>query len=1201
VGAEGGIAVLDRGVWQRIDGVPGLKIMVRTFATDAAGLVLVGTHDGHLLAVKGNRLERAEASDFSPSGVFCFADAQDGHMWLANKAFIGRLTPAGWKPCGPQLPAREPILATTARQGGLWIYRHSHLLRYRSDGTSQDFSASDVDQPRELFEDRNGTIWLASNLRGLIRMKPGAPFSTISTTNGLANNSVWSVLEDTEGNIWAGTSSGGLHRLRPRQFVNYGIPQGLPDQIVRTLTEESSGRILVGTHGGGTARIENGKVIGVRPVSLNTKGAYIWSVLRDHAGQVWLGTYNGGLLQEVDGVEKPFPDWPSALGQTVNSLFEDAKGRIWVGTTTGLGLIEHGRAQCWPPGSNALTVANIRSIAEDVRSGTLWLGTYNHGLFRLEGEKLTHLGRAEGLPGDRISSLAFDDDGCLWVGVFSQGLICVRDGKSTQVGRGQGLQSDTVGSILEDGLGQFWLGSDHGILRVSSESLHRVVRQLAPRAEFNVFDRTAGLGTAECAEGLQPTALRDHAGRLWFATLKGVVTVDPRELCLNTNQPPVLFEAISYSDPSGATHVLRDLGSARKTFPPGISELQFKYAALTYTAPEKVVFFWSLEGAGRTWTATSARHAETFHALGPGTYRLKLRAANNDGLWNTTGAAVTFRIQPFPWQTAWFRLLALCSLAGGVGFTGWRLARSQLRRQFERLEQQRDRTRLAAVMEGTSDLVVFADHVGTVLHINPAGRRLLGIGAGEELAGLKLSRLHSPEEAERIEQQAIRAAQKSGTWEGETFLRHRDGRNIPVSQVIVAHQDETGRVNFLSTIARDISERKRAQEEKDRLQGQLAQSQKMESIGRLAGGVAHDFNNMLQVILGNASLALESLTADNPVHGYLLEIERSALRSAELTGQLLAFARKQPVRPRILDLNETVTGMLKMLRRLIGEDIRLKWTPGANLWTVKLDPIQLDQILVNLTVNARDAIDGDGTLTIETANTSFTDSRLEGHPETVTGDYVMLSVSDTDKGMTKEVQWHLFEPFFTTKEVGKGTGLGLAMIFGIVNQNKGFIKVSSEPGKGSTFQIYFPGAESRPAPPAVPTQPQDLAAGGGTVLVVEDEGQILQVVTRILELGGCTVLATQRPEQALLLARAHPGKIHLLVTNVIMPGMNGRELKEKLEVIQPGLKCLYMSGYTADVIAHHGVLEEGVEFLQKPFKVADLAGKVRKLLSEPLL
>ncbi|HOW63791.1 MAG TPA: ATP-binding protein [Candidatus Paceibacterota bacterium] len=403
--------------------------------------------------------------------------------------------------------------------------------------------------------------------------------------------------------------------------------------------------------------------------------------------------------------------------------------------------------------------------------------------------------------------------------------------------------------------------------------------------------------------------------------------------------------------------------------------------------------------------------------------------------------------------------------------------------------------------------------------------------------------------------------------------------------------------DMIVAVVRDITERKYAECKHRELEQQLMQAQKLESIGRLAGGVAHDFNNMLQTILGNAALALENAPPGTPLRESLEEIQKSAQRSADLTRQLLAFARKQVINPKILDLNDTVAGMLKMLRRLIGEDIDLVWMPGPDLWSVNLDPSQVDQILANLSVNARDAIAGSGKVTIQTTNVRLDDAYAESHPESEPGRYVMLAVSDTGQGMDAETRARIFEPFFTTKEAGKGTGLGLAIVFGIVRQNNGHITVQSELGRGTTFKIYLPRAEAEPTL-ATPKTARPSRGGTETVLLVEDEQQILSLGRRILLQYGYSVLEAATPEIALALSARHPGPIHLLITDVVMPGLNGKELREQLRISHPDLKCLYMSGYTADVIAHHGILDPGVHLLEKPFTVHALIRKVREVLDQ---
>jgi PAS domain S-box-containing protein len=500
--------------------------------------------------------------------------------------------------------------------------------------------------------------------------------------------------------------------------------------------------------------------------------------------------------------------------------------------------------------------------------------------------------------------------------------------------------------------------------------------------------------------------------------------------------------------------------------------------------------------------------------------------------------------------------------------------------------------RYRALFENSLDAILLTVPDGRILSANPAACQMFG-RSEEEICTLGLGGVvdMSDPRLPALLEERRRTEQARGEL---TFVR-RDGSTFPGEVSSVIFKDRSGDARS-SMIIRDVTERRRAEQERARLQAQLLQAQKMESVGRLAGGVAHDFNNMLEIILGHADLSLEKVEAGQPLHADLLEIKKAAERSADLTRQLLAFARKQTVTPRVLDLNETVEGMLKMLRRLIGEDIELAWRPGPGLWPVRVDPSQVDQILANLCVNSRDAIEGVGTIGIETNTAVFDETYCAEHPGCAPGEYVVLAVSDNGAGMDRATMDRLFEPFFTTKEVGKGTGLGLATVYGIVKQNDGFITVYSEPGLGSTFKIYLPrhAAAAEPAPPDGAPAPE--GRGQETILVVEDETAILRMTTRILEAQGYRVLSASTPGEAIRLAKEHPGDIHLLVTDVVMPEMNGRELARNVMALYPDIKRLFTSGYTADVIAHHGVIDEGVNFIQKPYSKQLLAAKVREAL-----
>ena len=496
--------------------------------------------------------------------------------------------------------------------------------------------------------------------------------------------------------------------------------------------------------------------------------------------------------------------------------------------------------------------------------------------------------------------------------------------------------------------------------------------------------------------------------------------------------------------------------------------------------------------------------------------------------------------------------------------------------------------KVTLAIEQAGETILITDPAGKIQYVNPAFETVRGY-TPEEAVGKTSAILKSDQQNEALYQNLWETITSGRVWKGRLVNRRKDGRLYTEAATISPVFDAAGKIINYVGVKRDIT----AQLE---LTAQYQQAQKMESVGRLAGGVAHDYNNMLSVIMGYTEMALDKVDTSNPLHEDLREVLNAARRSTDITRQLLAFARKQTIEPVVLDLNTTVDGMLKMLRRLIGEDISLAWLPAFEVWPVKFDPSQLDQVLANLCVNARDAIHGVGKVTIETANVSFDEAYCTMHSDFTPGAFVMLAVSDSGCGMDKKILDQIFEPFFTTKGIGKGTGLGLATVYGIVKQNHGFINVYSEPDNGTTFKIYIP-RDTAGIEVAEDVKSAELLLGRGeTVLLVEDESALLVMAKRLLEGLGYTVLSAAGPGDALRLAEEHTGEIHLLLTDVIMPEMNGRDLAHRLATLYPKMKHLFTSGYTADVIAHQGILDEGVNFIQKPLSKKDLAAKVRKVL-----
>ncbi len=500
------------------------------------------------------------------------------------------------------------------------------------------------------------------------------------------------------------------------------------------------------------------------------------------------------------------------------------------------------------------------------------------------------------------------------------------------------------------------------------------------------------------------------------------------------------------------------------------------------------------------------------------------------------------------------------------------------------LEALHDReTRLRLIFESGPECVKVLDADGGLLEMNPAGLRLIEADSIAQVRGAPVGNLVMPEHRERFVA-LTRAVALGGEGSLEFEITGLKGTRRWLETHAVPLRDTHGRITAVLGITRDVTERKT-------LAAQLLQAQKLESVGRLAGGVAHDFNNMLSVIQGQTELALQDLPPGSALAEHLREVLEAAQRSAVLTRQLLAFARREPSAPRVIDLNARIQDVMGMLARIIGEGVTVAWQPQPGVWPVRIDPGQLDQILTNLAVNARDAMGGSGTLTVKVGNVARAAEGAEVR------DYALLTVTDTGVGMDAETQGRIFEPFFTTKPLGQGTGLGLSTVYGIARQNGGAVEVESAPGQGATFRLFLPRCADEAPARAEPAGRRQSVGGRETILVVEDEPSLLALVGRVLRRAGYQVLEARSPDDAEALVRQHDGPINLVLTDMVMPGMTGRELWRRVKPLRPGLHCLIMSGYSREAVEVGGDLD--VPMLHKPFPMTALVDKVRAVLDGP--
>ncbi len=830
-----GMAAVKDGRWTSFGEDSGwIGNYVRFFA-EGAGQLYMTTFDGKVLRAHGDRFEELPPPPAYPLLGFVPHIDETGALWVVNPQFIGKFVDGRWQETIPAAPLFEKrvkeklVMAGTSRDGALWLATPQFLRKYRAgEVIFESLPPWPLRGLWSLHEDAAGAVWICSHDSGVYRLTSDGRWRHFTTGSGLSYHAARFVFEDREGNHWIGTSGGGLNRFKRRSFMTWGLAQGLPERAVKSVSADARGRIVIGTHGQGLARLEGGRITRLPCPKQPDVSPLVLSTLVDRQGRIWSGSLANGLHRDDGATCQEFfvGQVAGATGMTSYSLFEDSRGTIWMGLADNDARTPEGATSFsgetfrthrleGSPAHNS-----VRCFAEDPRAGSIWAGTNAGGLYRsAAGERFVPV-LPDALGDERIASLLADPDGTLWIGTEDHGIASLRDGRLAVISEAQGLPARSIGSILDDGVGNLWLGSNRGILRIPRQELEAVIGGRKAQLAGQVFNLSDGLASIECqTQGYQPTAVKDRDGRLWFATFKGVVSVDPKALLLNGQPPPVVIEELLIDGrPVGLRERFVTSGShpLSVTVPKGAKRLEIHYTGLSFTAPDKVRFRYMLEGLDSDWIDVGDRRVAYLQDLSPGRYRVRVKAANNDGVWNETGSALELVMQASLWQTLWFRLLVLAMLLGGVGLVAVRATRTTLRWQIERLEQQRaleqERARLASVLETTSDYVGFADIRGNVLYLNPAARRLLGLSQTEDVRQRTIADFHPPWATERILKEGIFCAIRDGTWSSETALRGPDGREIPLSQVIVAHWSADGTVDVVSTIARDISEQKRAED-----------------------------------------------------------------------------------------------------------------------------------------------------------------------------------------------------------------------------------------------------------------------------------------------------------------------------------------------------------------------------------------------------
>ena len=1130
--------------------------------------------------------------------------------------------------------------------GNFWVATDDRGINY-FDPTTEKFIRfrHDPDNPESISSDKFGSIYIDSQSNlwagtdggglNLYDKNTGRFYhykSDIYDPTSLSNNTILSIYEDKAGILWIGTFNNGLNKLdlMAKSFGHYSfhfpvVNRYEVNNIVSAICEDDSGNIWLGTDGGGLILFDRIHDVFNRFTVKSGKQSFpnddvILSIYEDRLGVLWLGTYTGGLNAydpKTDQITQYRHDSknPNCIGSDfIRTISEDENGNLWLGTIEG-GLNVYNRKTGKftrylnnPEDQSSISENIVSSFLIDSK-GSIWVGTWSGGLnkFDKKTEKFIRYmydpDNPNSLSQDNVSSIYEDSSGTLWIGTGG-GLnkFNPQDGTFYKYTEKNGLPNNVINGILEDNDHNLWLSTSKGLSKFdpADDSFRNYTSQDGLQGDeynigayFKCKDGNLIFGGKNGFNIFNPVSIRDnnYVSPIVFTDLQ--IFNKSVSIGLNNEGRIILHKSITYTS---------DLLLSYRDY-----VFSFEFVSLHYSNPQNNQYAYIMDGFENEWNYVGNRNFATYTNLPPGKYIFRVKGTNSDGIWNEKGTSIHIKVTPPFWKTVWFRATGICVLLL-LTFILHRLITENIKKRNRELEEHNiqlnklisDRKNAEiALLESeekyrsvieNANVIILVVQDGVMKFINTVTNKITGY-LNEELIGKPFVDLIHYDDRKMVIERHKKRLKGEDIIDLYTFrIVSKSGQIkwLEIKAVKILWEKRPATLNFIT----DITEQKQ-------LESQFIQAQKMEIVGRLAGGVAHDFNNMLTVINGNAELALMALKPDNPLYKDIREIKITADRAANLTRQLLAFSRKQIIEPKILNLNTTLVEMDKMLRRLIGEDIELQTLPADNLWLVKADSGQIEQVLTNLIVNARDAISGTGKITIEMSNVALDNEYARQHSEVKPGEYIMIAVSDTGSGMDEEIKAHIFEPFFTTKEKDKGTGLGLATCYGIVKQNEGHICVESEPKHGTTIKIFLPKAEGQNAEMQKRPELSDTPHGSGTILFVEDENTVRSLVARILKNKGYTILEAPNGEEALIIAEdIKSGSIDLLITDVVMPKMGGKELSVQIGKIHPDIKILFISGYTDNSIIRQGILNRGISFLQKPFTPAGLLQKVNEILGE---
>lgn len=1168
---------------------------VRRIREDAAGTLLVGGSAGLAAMVAGRLVPVALRTAPGVAAVIDVLDfAVDGanDIWIA--AARGRPLHAAWGARARTVPPESASVDVPIVEiGGL--------------------------RPRGRVVEATGanTIWFGGYYGADIYHPTDGAVVAVSSGRGdrrAIGGAATALLVDQAGTVWVGTNGSGLARTSTAQerFAHIVPPGNNPS--VRAIAQDAAGDLWIGGYSGLTRY--RSEADGIFSPLARQPGlrASAYSLFQDpqRPDVLWVGSGARGLLayDQRRDTAVAFGDPPGVPARSsfrlVLSIYRDSGGTLWAGTAGGLCRVDEASRtlRLVPLAGGAASEGEPAVTAITERRGApgwLWIAT-DKGLFLLESAS----GQTQHLPGARgdagaversgFFSILEGRDGAVWLGSPLGLHRALFDGEArlpTGFRRyltADGLPDDCVYGMLEDADGHIWLSTNRGLSRLAPESM-----------TFRNYSPSDGLQSVEFNSG---ASYRAADGRMYFGGINGVSAFWPANVHDSTYHPPVVITQVQVlnrrrdgGDRTPRLDAAAPLAESVRLSPDD-KVVAFEFAALDYTAPERNRYACMMKGFDDGWLDLGTQRRVTYTNLPSGSHTFLVRATNSDGVWNPSPASLSVIVVPPWWATWWTRLLAATGLTLAM-YTAHRRRTVAIRRRNRTLREEVDRrrrteqalvsaeARYRTIVDGALVGIYQSTPDGRYASVNPALATMLGYDSPEQLVATVTdigTQVYADAQDRRNIAEQLRA---EGQVRGVSCqFKRRDGSTIAVlltARLVVGVEGEP----YYEGVVEDVTERRQ-------LESQLVHAQKMDSIGRLAGGIAHDFNNMLTVIQGYTDLALEE-SHGSAAEEFLKHIATASATAKDLTSQLLAFSRRQVARPAVVSPAALLVRVEPLLRQLLGEDIALSVDLPEDTGHILIDPNQFEQILMNLAANARDAMPSGGVVQVDTANVMLDAAYARQHESVRPGAHVLVVVRDTGVGIPQDVLSRVFEPFFTTKELGKGTGLGLATVYGIVKQHGGHIWVYSEVGKGTTVKMCFPRVAGTEA--GLPACATTVGTRGSeTVLVVEDEPLVRNFAATALRAAGYEVLTAPDGFTALDIVRGRHPPLDLVLTDVVMPGMSGKALAQEVERLSPSTAILYASGFSEDVIVHRGVLTPGIEFLQKPYGPRDVAARVRELL-----